>query len=245
MGKIVIRENVEQHIADLKAWLKETEENRLEEMADFFRERLSDYEEHMMVWKEAYQYLAEIFPGTHCKNESVKVLDLGCGTGLELDEILKRFPDIQVTGIDLSQDMLDRLRDKYPQIIAICDDYFKVDMGSNIYDVVITFESLHHFKPEKKLTLFEKVFRALKKGGIFLEVDYLACCEEEEQLLMESCDRKRKKEGIPEDMFVHFDTPLTVEKEIGLIQNAGFGETELIASIAGASFIRAVKGEKK
>lgn len=260
MKNIVIRENIEQHMAELKAWLKETENNRLEEMADFFRVRLDGYEEHMMVWKDAYAYLAEIFPakffpagkenaegqqdGCFFQEKGMKVLDLGCGTGLELDELLKKYPDIEVTGVDLSKDMLAKLQEKHPQVKVVCGDYFKADLGEAVYDAVITFESLHHFKPEKKQGLFEKIYRALKPGGVFLEVDYLACCEEEETLLMEICDRKRREEGIPEDVFVHFDTPLTAEKEMDLIRNAGFEPVELIASIAGASFVKAVKDAK-
>ena len=263
MKPVVIRENIEKYMSQLKAWLEETKDNRLEEMTDFFKVRLSGYEEHMMIWKDAYQYLAEIFPGKvqdvgrmqECVQEKtlemdrtqeslpVKVLDLGCGTGLELDEILKRYPDIEVTGVDLSADMLGKLREKHPQVITVCEDYFRADLGEELYDVVITFESLHHFKPEKKQDLFEKIYRALKPGGVFLEADYLACCEEEETLLMDICDRKRREEKIPEEVFVHFDTPLTAEKEMQLIRHVGFEQVELIASIEGASFVRSTKKE--
>ena len=41
------------------------------------------------------------------------LLDLGCGTGLELEEIFRIHPDIKVIGIDLTQPMLDKLSEKY------------------------------------------------------------------------------------------------------------------------------------
>lgn len=42
-------------------------------------------------------------------DQCTEILDIGCGTGLELDEIWKRNPEISVTGIDLSQSMLNEL----------------------------------------------------------------------------------------------------------------------------------------
>lgn len=55
--------------------------------------------------KEGYIKMAELLP--HDVNN---ILDLGCGTGLELDEIFKTKPLIHVTGIDLTQAMLDKLK---------------------------------------------------------------------------------------------------------------------------------------
>ena len=58
---------------------------------------------------------------------------------------------------------------------------------------------------------------------------------------MELCDSKREKEGIGEEVFVHFDTPLTAEHEMELLENAGFSRVEMIECIDWAVFIRAEK----
>ena len=238
MSEIVIRKNIPQHMAELKAWLEEIKDVPLEEMSDFFHARLDGYEEHMQIWHDAYVHMAEILP------ENTKtVLDLGCGTGLELDEIFRLRPDVQVTGIDLTENMLAQLRCKHPQVEAICADYFACDYGAEKYDAVISFESLHHFKPEKKQTVYNKAFDALKPGGIFLLADYIACCGEEETLLMNICDERRARQGIAPEVFVHFDTPLTAEHEMALFTAAGFVEVDVTASIEGATFIRGQKPE--
>ena len=39
-------------------------------------------------------------------NPGQAILDLGCGTGLELDALFARFPDLRVTGIDMTEEML-------------------------------------------------------------------------------------------------------------------------------------------
>ena len=86
----------------------------------FFRARLDGYEEHMSLWSRAYKYMGTLVP-----EQVEKLLDLGCGTGLELDEILQKRPKLEVTGIDLSEDMLGRLSAKHPQVHTIRADYFR------------------------------------------------------------------------------------------------------------------------
>ena len=232
MSEIVIRQNVIKHMEELNTWLETQKNIPLEEMGDFFTARVEDYEEHMSLWREGYEKMAMLLP-----EWANTILDLGCGTGLELDEIFKLRPNINVTGIDLCPAMLLKLREKHPEVKIFCADYFEMDFGENVYDCVITFESLHHFGAKKKQALFEKIHRALKPGGVFLEVDYLAACPEEEALLMEFCHKKRQEENIPEAVFVHFDTPLTAEHEMKLIKDAGFSIVKWLCAIEGASFL--------
>ena len=231
--EIVIRENIPAYMNELKQWLREIQDQPLEGMSDFFRARLGEYEDHMQLWAGAYGRLAELIP-----DGARTLLDLGCGTGLELDAIFSWRRDISVTGVDLCPEMLERLRKKHPQVRTVCGDYFRTELGEAQYDCAVSFESLHHFTGEKKWGLYEKIHRALKPGGVFFLVDYLACCAEEERLLMDFCREKRRAQNIPENVFVHFDTPLTVEHETELLKCAGFSAVELIDCIAGASFVR-------
>ncbi len=169
------------------------------------------------------------------------MLDLGCGTGLELDVILARRPALRVTGIDLCQPMLERLREKHPQVRALCADYFACDLGEERFDAVINFETLHHFSQKRKAQLYRSIHCALKPGGVYLQGEYVACCEEEETLLRDTLCRKREREGIPAERFVHFDTPLTLENELALLSGAGFDAADALDCIEGACFLRAVR----
>lgn len=234
---IKIRSDEELYMKELKKWLREESETPLEEMSGFFERRIDGYEDHMSLWKDAYLKMAQIIPA-HAHN----ILDLGCGTGLELDEIFKLYPDINVTGIDLCSVMLNRLKEKHKDknINLICEDYFAADFGNEIYDLVISFESLHHFTLAKKKGLYKKIYEALKCGGTFMECDYLACCDEEEALLFSEYQRKRSKSLVSDKAFVHFDIPLTAEHEMEAMTSAGF-RAEVIDCINGAVFIRADK----
>ena len=236
--KIVIRENIEQHMRELREWLNETVDVELEEMGDFFTRRIGDYEEHMAVWSRAYQRFAQLL-SVNAKS----ILDLGCGTGLELDEIWKRNPEISVVGVDLCQSMLDRLKEKHAdkQLQIVCEDYFQYNCGVEKWDAVISFESFHHFFPKPKKVLYDKIYQSLKKGGQFILGDYIACCEEEETLLQEVYGKKRERSGIRQNTFVHFDIPLTLEHELEIMQESGFSIIKQIESMDGATIIVAEK----
>lgn len=238
--KFLIRKDIDAYMADLKRWLLEAEEVKLEEMTGFFAARVDQYEEHMAIWKKAYRHMGMLVP-----KGIQTLLDLGCGTGLELEDILCSQPGLHVTGIDLSSDMLGKLQEKFPQVKTICADYFSCELGEKTFDAAVSFETLHHFKPEKKKLLFEKIRRSLKPGGIYIQADYLAACGEEERLLMDFCSRKRAQQGIPENVFIHFDTPLTAEHEMELMRCAGFGCVEWGGCIEGAAFLTATAEESK
>lgn len=213
---------------DLKKWLEETEGEPLETMAAFFDERINSYEEHMSRWSKHYKWMADLIPS------SVKtLLDIGCGTGLELDCIYEKIPAVQVTGIDLSAKMLTVLMKKHSDksLTLIQDDYFLHDFGVNCFDAAISFETLHHYTAEKKAGLFRNISRSLVPGGIYLECDYIAVSQEIEDLVFAECDRRRKCEGIAPDVFVHFDTPLTLEHETQVIKSAGFSSVEVLGFI--------------
>ena len=82
----------------------------LEKMSDFFEARLEGYDAHMLTniqsADEFYPFTARQLPMT----ENCAVLDLGCGTGLELEDYFRMNPYAKVTGIDLSRGMLEALR---------------------------------------------------------------------------------------------------------------------------------------
>lgn len=224
----------EEYMQELKKWLKETEDVPLEEMSTFFVKRLHDYEEHMSIWEKSYQEFAKALP-----SDSRQILDLGCGTGLELDRIWEKNPDIEVTGVDLCQGMMDELLKKHSDkhFTAVCQDYFQYDFGCDKWDAVISFESLHHFLPDKKQQLYQRIYNSLKAGGTFILGDYIARCDEEEELLRRVYLERRKQSAIPADHYVHFDIPLTLEHERELLRNAGFVIDKVLANPDGATIV--------
>lgn len=202
----------------------------LEKMDKFFENRLEGYDEHMLTEIEGadefYKFTASQLP----KEENAKVLDLGCGTGLELEEYFSLNPSAKITGIDLSKGMLEALATKFPDkdLQLICQSYFDVDFEKEKYDAAVSVESLHHFVSEKKLELYKKLREALKLDGYFVLTDYFAESKELEAEYFENFKILKKEQGIEDDAFYHYDTPLTVEHEIEMLNAAGFAKVEIL-----------------
>lgn len=228
----------ETYMKELKKWLEDTSDSPLEEMSEFFTKRLEGYENHMAVWQESYRKFAGLLPAG-CR----EILDLGCGTGLELDQIWKNNAHIAVTGVDMCQSMLEKLQKKHPDkpLTIVCQDYFRYDFGRSRWDAVLSFESLHHFLPERKKELYPRIHDSLKENGLFILGDYTACCEEEEELLRRVYRERRSRFQIPEERFVHFDIPLTPDHEMELLQEAGFSITRMLDEDDGVTIITARK----
>ena len=219
-NKIRTPEETEAYLRELKEWIHTQEETEAEEMSAFFTKRLARYEEvHLGNWGELYAHIADFFD-----DGLETLLDIGCGTGLELEAVYRRFPEAAVTGIDLSGDMLAKAREKFAgrDFQGIEADYFVYPFPAGVFDAALSFETLHHFPFEKKGQIYEKLFQALKNGGYYIECDYVACCQEEEDLCRERMARARARSALPEDVFLHIDTPLTLEHQVELMERAGF-----------------------
>lgn len=214
----------------------------MEKMDEFFAARVNGYDEHMLNevegCREAYGKMAELVP-----ENTENLLDLGCGTGLELEEIFKRFPDVSVTGIDLAKAMLEKLSEKYGEknITLINGDYFSTDLGLERFDTAVSFQTMHHFSHEMKIGLYKKIRNSLKSGGVYIECDYMVETQEEEDHWYAENSRIRKEMNISEKEFYHYDTPCTIENQIKMFLTAGFASAEKVYQVENTTIIIAKK----
>ncbi len=215
----------------------------LERMDLFFEKRMDDYDEHMMRditgAREFYPFTAAQLP----MDSDASVLDLGCGTGLELEMFFQMNPKAKVTGIDLSAGMLEKLKNKFPEkkLDLICASYFDADLGEKRYNAAVSVESLHHFKADKKLSLYTKLCKALKEGGYFILTDYLAPSEEDERKFFRILEELKRDQGIDDGEFYHYDTPLTPEHEIDILKKAGFSSVTILCQWENTYTIKAIR----
>ena len=215
----------------------------LEKMSDFFENRLFGYDEHMLnnidSANEFYQFTAEMMPSA----PNSRILDLGCGTGLELEKYYELCPSANVTGIDLSKGMLNALKKKFKNkdITLIAGSYFDVPFGENVFDGAVSVESLHHFTKEEKIPLYTKLNKALKSGGYFILTDYFSLSDEEEKMHRKNLAALKKEQGIKDDELYHYDTPLTVDNETQALLAAGFSSVKMLQNWGATYTIKAVK----
>ena len=210
----------------------------LEKMCDFFEKRIAGYDEHMMTNIESatefYPFTAGMLPAF----ENSCILDLGCGTGLELEEYFLLCPSAKVTGIDLSQVMLSVLKKDLSLIVG---SYFEVQFGKDVFDAAVSVESLHHFTKEEKIPLYAKLHIALKENGYFIMTDYFSLSDEEEKMHRKNLITLKAEQGICDNEFYHYDTPLTVEHETEALLEAGFSKVEIMNHWGATYTLKAVK----
>lgn len=134
--------------------------------------------------------------------DPVKILELGCGTGILTGMILDRYPDAEITAIDLSAEMLAMasaksslggvrflerdLRDPWPQ---------------KRFDAVVTSLCLHHVPYQDRVTVARRAARTLAADGRFICGDIFRAEQDwEERLLMEIWCRGMKEGGASDDV---------------------------------------------
>lgn len=215
----------------------------LEKMDAFFEARLEDYDSHMLTdiegAAEFYPFTVKALPS----NPDARVLDLGCGTGLELEYYFASNPGAHVTGIDLSAGMLDALKEKFPDkaLTLIQGSYFDLPLGEICFDAAVSVESLHHFTKEEKTGLYRKLHHALKDGGYFILTDYFAHEDAFEDFCRTELHRLKEKAGIADEEFYHYDTPLTLEHETQALLDAGFSRVTALKNWEATYTLKAEK----
>lgn len=69
---------------------------------------------------------------------------------------------------------------------------------------------------------------ALKDKGYFVLTDYFAESEELEKEYFQNLKRLKEEQGLSEDDFFHYDTPLTVDHEVRILRQAGFSDVQIL-----------------
>jgi len=199
------------------------------EMDQFFNERVDGYEEHMRpLVSDLYDVISTPIPTT---NEPISILDLGCGTGLEFEAIFARAPNALITGADISEEMLSRLKEKYQarmsQIRLIHGSFERVFLGKYEYDYVLSVMSLHHLLPSPKCKLYDRIRRSLRGVGKYVEGDYVVSKREERESMLNYHKITQKYQLSPNKIY-HIDLPFSIKTQVELLSKAGFSKVRTI-----------------
>jgi SAM-dependent methyltransferase len=120
---------------------------------------ISPWEEYI---EETELFVERIKAASHDRVETV--LNLGCGGGHNDNTLKNHF---QVTGLDLSERMLDLARSLNAECTYLHGDMRTARLGTE-FDAVLVFDSLAHMLSKQDLkAAFETAFTHLKPGGVF------------------------------------------------------------------------------
>ena len=81
----------------------------------------------------------------------------------------------------------------------------------------------------------------MKNKGYFILTDYFSLSDEEEQMHRRNLLTLKAEQGITDDEFYHYDTPLTVKHEIEALLEAGFSNVEVLNHWGATYTVKAVK----
>ena len=137
------------------------------------------------------------------------VLELGTGTGETAVRVLARHPDARWTGIDASEAMLVRARERLPEaelLVRRLED----PLPAGPFDLVVSVLAVHHLDGAGKRDLFARVAAVLGPGGRFVLGDVVV-----------------PRAGGQGPIFIDgvVDRPDTVADQIAWLQEAGFEAT--------------------
>ena len=113
---------------------------------------------------------------TYERDEQVRVLDLGAGTGLLGGMVAERFPKARITLVDVSGEMLEVARRRLSEDDT-CFDFRVLDYAREKewgeYEIVVSALSIHHLEDPDKRRAFRKAYGSLSNGGVFVNADQM------------------------------------------------------------------------
>ncbi len=125
---------------------------------------ISFFDNQAQFWDAQQIRNEEIIDIILCKGgvrEGVSVLDVACGTGVLFSDYEKRRVS-SVTAIDISPEMVNAAKKKFPEYDIICADAEDYCFGRT-FDTVMIYNAFPHFsEPEK---LIKNLAKSLNKGG--------------------------------------------------------------------------------
>jgi len=178
------------------------------------------------------------------QNAEARVLDLGCGDGFFIQELLKSFTPANVMLVDGSAEMLEAAKERLGSrgglnfTKASFQELLTNDPLNDSFDFVYSSFAVHHLAFTEKKELYAYIYKRLSPRGCFVHNDVVsppfheleewyfslwrqwigehAAEERREEIL----DTPEKYKGDPENM------PDTLESQLEALKNVGFSNVD-------------------
>jgi len=144
---------------------------------EFTKEYRDNADVYIVERKRLFEILKSFYKYFIGNKPNSNILDLGCGDGIVIYELLKIDDSIEATLIDGSKDMLNKAKDRLKDfgkshfILASFQDIINKNTTLQRYDFIVSSLAIHHLNMEKKTALFRNIYSKLNVDGYFLNID--------------------------------------------------------------------------
>jgi ubiquinone/menaquinone biosynthesis C-methylase UbiE len=112
-----------------------------------------------------------------------RVLDVGCGKGFFLVDLLQVCPGVEVRGIDVSAYAVANAHHAVRPFVSVGSADCLTDFADHSFDFVCAMNSLHFLPPERVAVALQEIMRVGKNGRYFVQLDAFTTEVERERLL--------------------------------------------------------------
>ena len=191
--------------------------------------------EHFDEWAPSYDaQIREMVPRYEEINETIlallalrppsRFLDLGAGTGYTLRRVLEAFGGSTATGLDVSEEMLERARQRLSGLVDRVELRSSVIASPEIdgaYDAIVSILAVHHLHADEKRHLFSRIWEHIEPGGIFVIADYF-------RPAMDRLSELYHLPSEPDPHEVEHDHPDTTAEHLAWLTAAGFAAVDVV-----------------
>jgi len=127
-------------------------------------------------WTETVQLFIEKYD----LNEKSSVLDVGCGKGFMLVDLLKAIPTLDLSGIDISNYAIENSHESIKNRVKVAN-CLNLPFEDNSFDLVISINTIHNLDELGCVKSLQEIERVKKKHS-YIVVDGWSSPEEERDL---------------------------------------------------------------
>ena len=230
------------------------QKKRMDAVRKNFSERTSEYDSWIRKVVPRYEEMLDVL--VSCirmeMGDTIRAIDLGCGTGALSQKLLGSFPHADLTCLDMTEGMLDQARDRLKEhgsVRYVLSDLYDYKFDGP-YDAVISCLALHHIvTDEDKLMIYRRIHDGLAPGGVFLNADIMLGADDALQELYINKWKEFMYTGLPREEVEgsllprhrEEDSPARMTDHLRWLEQAGFRSIDSVWKYYGY----AVYGGKK